>query len=70
MVAFEVFADRAGREPDPAATSRVTARALEEGLVLLSCGVDANVVRILVPLTVEEDVLEEGLQALERALQA
>jgi 4-aminobutyrate aminotransferase/(S)-3-amino-2-methylpropionate transaminase len=68
MVGFEIFAGRGGTEPDAAATKRVTARALENGLVLLSCGVFGNVIRILVPLTVEDDVLEEGLKKLERAL--
>jgi len=38
--------------------------------VLLSCGVFANVIRVLVPLTVEDHVLEEGLSMLERALAA
>ncbi len=68
MVGFEIFKERGGTEPDAEATKRVTARALEHGLVLLSCGVFSNVVRILVPLTVEDAVLEEGLGMLERAL--
>ena len=68
MVGFEIFCERGGTEPDAEATKRVTARALEEGLVLLSCGVFGNVIRVLVPLTVEDTVLEEGLDRLERAL--
>ena len=68
MVGFEIFAERGGTEPDAAATKQVTARALEEGLILLSCGVFANVIRVLVPLTVPDDVLDEGLLMLERAL--
>jgi 4-aminobutyrate aminotransferase/(S)-3-amino-2-methylpropionate transaminase len=68
MVGFEIFRERGGTEPDPDATKRVTARALEHGLVLLSCGVFGNVIRILVPLTVQDDVLEEGLGMLESAL--
>ncbi len=68
MVGFEIFRERGGTEPDAEATKRVTARALEEGLVLLSCGVFGNVIRVLVPLTVEDTVLEEGLDRLERAL--
>jgi 4-aminobutyrate aminotransferase/(S)-3-amino-2-methylpropionate transaminase len=68
MVGFEIFAGRGTSEPDPVATKRVTTRALEEGLVLLSCGVFANTIRILVPLTVEDAVLEEGLAKLEAAL--
>jgi 4-aminobutyrate aminotransferase/(S)-3-amino-2-methylpropionate transaminase len=46
----------------------VTAKALGEGLILLSCGVYGNVIRVLVPLTVQDDVLDEGLKMLERAL--
>jgi 4-aminobutyrate aminotransferase/(S)-3-amino-2-methylpropionate transaminase len=57
-------------ELDADATKRVTAKAMQEGLVLLSCGVFANVIRVLVPLTVEDAVLEEGLDKLERALAA
>ena len=70
MIGFEIFRDRGGMEPDADATKRVTARALQEGLVLLSCGVFGNVIRVLVPLTVEDAVLEEGLDMLERALAA
>ena len=68
MIGFEIFRERGATEPDADATKRVTARALQEGLVLLSCGVFGNVIRVLVPLTVEDDVLEEGLGMLERAL--
>jgi 4-aminobutyrate aminotransferase/(S)-3-amino-2-methylpropionate transaminase len=70
MIGFEIFKGRGGAEPDADATRRVTARALHEGLVLLSCGVYANVIRVLVPLTVQDDILEEGLDKLERALAA
>jgi 4-aminobutyrate aminotransferase / (S)-3-amino-2-methylpropionate transaminase / 5-aminovalerate transaminase len=70
MIGFEIFKDRGGTEPDAEATKRVTAAALREGLVLLSCGVFGNVIRVLVPLTVEDEVLEEGLGMLERALMA
>jgi 4-aminobutyrate aminotransferase/(S)-3-amino-2-methylpropionate transaminase len=70
MIGFEIFKDRGGMDPDAEATRRVTARALDHGLVLLSCGVFGNVIRVLVPLTVEDAVLEEGLDMLERALAA
>ena len=70
MIGFEIFKERGGTEPDAEATKRVTAAALREGLVLLSCGVFGNVIRVLVPLTVEDEVLEEGLGMLEKALAA
>ena len=62
MLALE-FAERA---PDRA--SRVTAAARERGLVLLSCGMYGNVIRILVPLSIEDELLERGLRLLEEAL--
>ena len=62
MLALE-FAERA---PDRA--SRVTAAARERGLVLLSCGMYGNVIRILVPLSIEDELLERGLGLLEEAL--
>ena len=54
MVAFDVVKGRGGSEPDADATKRVTQAALAEGLVLLSCGVHANTIRILMPLTVPD----------------
>jgi 4-aminobutyrate aminotransferase / (S)-3-amino-2-methylpropionate transaminase / 5-aminovalerate transaminase len=68
MLAFDVVKQIGGHEPDPDATKRVTARALERGLVLLTCGVYANTIRILVPLTVADATLNEGLDVLEHAL--
>jgi len=43
-------------------------RALERGLLLLSCGVYGNVVRFLFPLTIPDAVMEEGLGILEAVL--
>lgn len=68
MVAFDIMKKRGSDEPDADATKRVTQAAIADGLVLLSCGVHANTIRILVPLTVEGDVLDEGLAKLEKAL--
>jgi 4-aminobutyrate aminotransferase / (S)-3-amino-2-methylpropionate transaminase / 5-aminovalerate transaminase len=68
MVGFDIVKSRGAYEPDADATKRVTAAALEEGLILLSCGVHANAIRILVPLTAPDAVLDEGLDKLERAL--
>jgi 4-aminobutyrate aminotransferase / (S)-3-amino-2-methylpropionate transaminase / 5-aminovalerate transaminase len=57
-------------EPTPALAQRVTAAAFEQGLLLLSCGLHGNVLRLLPPLTVSDDELDEGLAALEAALAA
>jgi len=42
--------------------------ALEEGVILLTCGVYANVLRFLYPLTTENAVFDEALDMLDRAL--
>jgi 4-aminobutyrate aminotransferase/(S)-3-amino-2-methylpropionate transaminase len=68
MIAFDIVKVRGTHEPDAEATKRVTARAAELGLVLLSCGTTANTIRILVPLTASDALLDEGLALLEQAL--
>ncbi|CAN7643363.1 4-aminobutyrate--2-oxoglutarate transaminase [Pseudorhodoferax sp. LjRoot39] len=68
MVAME-FAQPDGT-PDPAFTKQVQERARDAGLLLLTCGVHANVVRFLFPLTIEDALLDEGLDILAAALQA
>jgi 4-aminobutyrate aminotransferase/(S)-3-amino-2-methylpropionate transaminase len=68
MVAFDIVKERGRFEPDPETTKTVTARALEGGLVVLSCGVNANVIRILVPLTAADRTVDEGLDILEQAM--
>ncbi|CAH1649976.1 4-aminobutyrate aminotransferase PuuE [Hyphomicrobiales bacterium] len=70
MVAFDILKDRATSEPDAAATRLVTERAHQNGLILLSCGTTANTIRILVPLTVSDAIIDEGLALLETALAA
>jgi 4-aminobutyrate aminotransferase len=53
------------KTPDRAAL--ITAAARERGLVLLSAGMYGNVIRILVPITIEDELLERGLRLLEEA---
>ena len=70
MIGFDIVKSRGSYEPDADATKKVTTFAIENGLILLSCGVYGNVVRILVPLTVSDAVLDEGLATIEAALAA
>jgi len=62
MVAVEFR--RADGSPDPEFTREVQNRALEQGLLLLSCGVYGNVIRFLFPLTIQDAVMDEGLDIL------
>jgi len=62
MLAIE-FAERSGD-----VTKAVTTKARENGLLLLSCGLYGNVIRLLPPLTATDDELERGLDILDQAL--
>jgi 4-aminobutyrate aminotransferase len=56
------------REPTSDAAKATTAAAFAKGLLLLSCGLDGNVIRLLPPLTATDEELERGLSLLEEAL--
>lgn len=65
MVAMEFMQD--GR-PSPEWTAALVAKARSKGLILLSCGIYGNVVRILVPLTVPDAQLQRGLDIIGECL--
>jgi len=69
MVAMELVKDRRPDAPDAELTKALVQAAGRRGLVLLSCGVHANVIRFLMPLTTPDAILAEGLAILEAALE-
>ncbi len=68
MIALELVKFGDVNAPDADLTKALVQRAAANGLVLLSCGTRANVIRFLVPLTVSDAVLNEGLDIFERSL--
>ena len=70
MVAMELVKEGDAARPDPDLTKRLVAEAGKRGLVLLACGVRANVIRFLAPLTASPALIDEGLDLLEQALAA
>ena len=68
MVAMELVKDRDTREPAPALTKALVQAAAAKGLVILSCGTYANVIRFLIPLVASDALIDEGLDILESAL--
>jgi 4-aminobutyrate aminotransferase len=68
MMAFELVRDPKTKEPDAALTAAILASAEKRGLVFLSFGTEANVVRLLAPLTIPDAILEEGLGLLSAAV--
>ncbi|MCZ4559203.1 4-aminobutyrate aminotransferase/(S)-3-amino-2-methylpropionate transaminase [Rhodococcus sp. PvR044] len=69
MIAME-FVKPGTDEPDQELTKAVAARALEQGVILLTCGTYGNVVRLLPPLVIGDDLLDEALSVLEEAVRA
>ena len=67
MIGFDLVTSRGSREPRGEA-GKLAATALEHGLLLLSCGIYGEKVRLLYPLTISEALLDEGLDKLEAAL--
>jgi 4-aminobutyrate aminotransferase/(S)-3-amino-2-methylpropionate transaminase len=70
MIAMELVQDRATKTPDKVRTGKLQAAALERGVILLSAGTFGNIVRVLAPLTTPDEVIDEGLDAIEQALDA
>ncbi|GEK46314.1 4-aminobutyrate--2-oxoglutarate transaminase [Bisbaumannia pacifica] len=69
MAAFELVTDKASRTPAPELAAKLCQKAKEKGLILLSCGFWSNSIRFLMPVTIEDAVLEEGLDIVEQALE-
>jgi len=67
MVGMELVRDRKTREPALEETKRVQAECLRRGVIFPTAGVYGNVVRFLVPLTIPDDALLEGLAVLGEA---
>jgi 4-aminobutyrate aminotransferase/(S)-3-amino-2-methylpropionate transaminase len=70
MLAIELVSDRATRDPAPELARAVVDAALVRGLLLITCGVYGNCIRVLAPLVITEGELEEALGVWEDALAA
>jgi 4-aminobutyrate aminotransferase / (S)-3-amino-2-methylpropionate transaminase / 5-aminovalerate transaminase len=70
MVAIELFKNGDVHEPDADLAKAIVAEGAKRGLILLSCGVYGNVIRILVPLTASDAILDEGMAVLGDTLAA
>ncbi len=70
MAGLELVRDRTTKEPADTETAKILAAAREKGLIILRCGVHHNVIRTLMPLTIPDEQLEEGLDMLGASLGA
>lgn len=70
MIAAELVTDRETKEPAAALAGAVNKACHERGLVTLTCGTLGNVFRFLPPLTITDELLDEGLDVFEEAFAA
>ena len=69
MVGIELVTDKATKEPAKSATAAVVKRCHDNGVIILKAGTYDNVVRLLAPLTIEDEDLDRGLDVLVEALE-
>ncbi|WP_394691001.1 4-aminobutyrate--2-oxoglutarate transaminase [Hoeflea sp.] len=62
------FKDVASGTPNPGFANRVREIALAKGLILLTCGIHANVIRFLSPITIQDEVFSEALDILDTSI--
>ncbi|WP_372613314.1 4-aminobutyrate--2-oxoglutarate transaminase [Halomonas sp.] len=68
MAAVDLVSNKANHTPDADLAGALCKKAREKGLVLLSCGLYGNTIRFLMPVTIEDSVLKEGLAIIEASL--
>ncbi|GAB6174088.1 4-aminobutyrate--2-oxoglutarate transaminase [Paradesulfitobacterium aromaticivorans] len=67
MIGIELVKDRQTKEPAKEETGRIVQECLEQGLIIISAGVFGNVVRMLMPLVITDEQLEQALNILDNA---
>ena len=68
MMAFELIKNNDPHQPDADTCKKLIAYCAENGLIVISAGVNGNVIRILSPLVIEESLLNKGLDIIENGL--
>jgi len=68
MMAFELVEDKESKKPATDLTTKLASYCRENKLSMITAGTYSNVVRILVPFTVSDDILERGLDIIEKGL--
>ncbi|EPC02552.1 4-aminobutyrate aminotransferase [Litchfieldella anticariensis FP35 = DSM 16096] len=68
MAAFDLVSDKTAHTPDADLAGALCKKAREKGLILLSCGLYGNSIRFLMPVTIEDEILEEGFNIIEETL--
>jgi 4-aminobutyrate aminotransferase-like enzyme len=64
MIGLELVKDKTSKDPNPEMLSDILKKALEKHVIVLSCGIHSNVLRLAPPLIISEAELLEGLSIL------
>jgi 4-aminobutyrate aminotransferase / (S)-3-amino-2-methylpropionate transaminase / 5-aminovalerate transaminase len=70
MVAFELVSDRDRKTPAPDKVKQLVEFCLERNLLILACGTHKNVIRLLMPLVITEDLMTKGMDIIDSGLTA
>lgn len=70
MCAMEIVENRKSKKPDKELTTKIIQEANKRGLLLLSAGLYSNIIRLLMPLVITDEQLDEGLDILEEAIES
>ncbi len=68
MIAIEIVTNGNFKQPDTDITKKIIKKSSNNGLLLISCGMEGNIIRLLPPLTIEFEVLNEGLDILNKTI--
>jgi 4-aminobutyrate aminotransferase/(S)-3-amino-2-methylpropionate transaminase len=68
MLALEIVQDAASKVPDMETTAKITAGTLARGLITIRAGLYSNCIRLLPPLTVTDEEIDEAMGILREAV--
>jgi len=68
MVAMELVQEGDANRPNAELTKTLVSKAAQKGLILLSCGIRSNVIRMLAPLTISDELIDNGMSILRECL--
>jgi len=69
MMAFELVKNKDPFQPDAELCKKLIGYCAEHGLIVINAGLQGNVIRVLSPLVIEEDLLKKGLDIIEAGLE-
>ena len=68
MLAFELVKNGDPFQPDAELCKKLISYCADNGLIVINAGVNGNVIRVLSPLVIEEELLQKGLDIIEGGL--